>query len=80
MIDKLQEIIDRIAPNYVFSFYTIEDIKQEAYWHALTMPEELPEDKWEQHLKNRLSGWKRSKYNRPSSKEREDAKNDLRKR
>lgn len=58
---EIQAIMDKLASKYVFDIYTLEDIKQEAWVHALEAKNRITINQLETHLRNRLAGWKRSK-------------------
>ncbi len=77
---EIEEIINRTAPQFVFSYYTLDDIKQECWAVVLSFPNYLDEFGIEQHLVNRLHCWKRSKIKVNKTEERQRKIDDLRKR
>ena len=65
-------VIDRIAPKYEFGFYTVDDIKQEAFLICTDAMEKydpsLPLENFiSRHLSNRLKTLIRNKYSRSST-------------
>jgi DNA-directed RNA polymerase specialized sigma24 family protein len=63
------KVIDRIAPKYVFGYYTLDDIKQESYIICLEALEKYDglrpfENFVSKHLSNRLKTLIRDKYSR----------------
>jgi DNA-directed RNA polymerase specialized sigma24 family protein len=69
--EMILKVIDRIAPRYVFSYYELEDIKQESYiicCEALKKYDESRpfENFISKHLSNRLKTLIRDKYSRSS--------------
>jgi DNA-directed RNA polymerase specialized sigma24 family protein len=67
VIDK---VCSRIAHKFVFGYYTVEDIKQEAFamaWDGLTRydAKQPLENFLSIHVKNRLCNLKRNKFERP---------------
>ena len=63
------KVIDRIAPRYTFSYYELDDIKQESFIICLEAVEKYDnsrpfENFISQHLSNRLKTLIRDKYSR----------------
>jgi DNA-directed RNA polymerase specialized sigma subunit len=63
------KVIDRIAPKYTFSYYEIDDIKQESYIICLDALEKYDQNRpfenfISKHLSNRLKTLIRDKYSR----------------
>jgi len=59
----LSTIIDKIAPNFIYGYHELEDVKQQC-WTWLEAINRHERDKWGNLIKNRLSSWKRDSYER----------------
>lgn len=69
VIDAIQRVINIVAPQFVFGYYSLEDIKQEAFIKALEALKDynpqLPlENFLSVHIRNRLKNLIRDKYHR----------------
>jgi DNA-directed RNA polymerase specialized sigma24 family protein len=63
----IAKVIERLAPQFVFAYYDVDDIRQEAYIAALNGmakydPEQPLENFMAVHIRNRLINLKRDKF------------------
>ena len=68
-MEIIHAVVERIAPNYKFGFYEVDDIKQEAFILALEAMEKYDglrplENFIAKHISNRLKTLRRDKYSR----------------
>lgn len=68
----ITSVIDRMAGSYKFGYYEVEDMKQEAFIHAMDAWEKWDRERPFQnflakHIKNRLLDLRRNKYKRANS-------------
>lgn len=66
-LQTIQKVIDRIAPKYTFSIYSLDDIKQESFIICMEVMDKYDESRplenfISKHLSNRLKTLKRDKF------------------